>query len=179
MADQELACELHGVPWKMRRRAHCVRPEWKGAESGASAFVVVELQLDGTDAGAGAPVMDDERDGRDDHRVVRMREPAGAAEAAAERDNGTVGWALPAAGMRVSPGMYQGRCGRRRGAGRLAADPDERRGRRPFMRRARRAAANGLGAGDAGHANGEAAVCRRRAAGKRLPRTFGGSPADR
>jgi hypothetical protein len=47
------------------------------------------------------------------------------------------------------------------------------------MRRARRAAANGLGAGDAGHANGEAAVCRRRAAGTHLPRTFGGSPDDR
>jgi hypothetical protein len=45
------------------------------------------------------------------------------------------------------------------------------------MRRAR--ALRRLGAGDAGHANGEAAVCRRRAAGKRLPRTFGGSPADR
>ncbi|KVF12733.1 hypothetical protein WJ05_13230 [Burkholderia vietnamiensis] len=61
----------------------------------------------------------------------------------------------------------------------MAAGPDERRGRRPFMRRARRAAANGLGAGDAGHANGEAAVCRRRAAGTHLPRTFGGSPDDR
>ncbi|KGD19430.1 amino acid permease domain protein [Burkholderia pseudomallei] len=83
LADQKLASESHGSPRRKCGPRVAARPLKKRMRPRrASVLVVVELQLRGRHAGMRAPVVDDERDGRDGERVVRVRELPGAAEAA-------------------------------------------------------------------------------------------------